>query len=163
MKYSNLALILGLVFLSVTQWSCETELFGNNCTGEGSIETRVVNLDDIDAFGLSISANLTIIEGSEQLIEIRSYSNIIDKLLDDSNVRNGKWNISLNNCNRGVDRDELEIFATIPSLTAISISGSGNILTDGTFENVENLDLNISGSGNMQLDLGSNIREIKTK
>lgn len=160
MKYSNLALIFGLVFLAATQWSCETELFGGCTSGEGTIETRVVNLDDIDAFGLSMAATLIIKEGSEQSIEIRSYPNVIDKLLDDSSVSGGKWNIGINGCTRGIGRDELEIFATVPSLTEVTISGSGDIFTDGIFENVEDLELKISGSGNMDLDLGTNIRKI---
>ena len=42
MKYSNLVLIFGLVFLAATQWSCEAELFGGCTSGEGSIETVYV-------------------------------------------------------------------------------------------------------------------------
>lgn len=110
-----------------------------------------------------MAATLTIKEGSEQLIEIRSYPNVIDKLLEDSKVRSGKWSIGIDGCVRGIGRDELEIFATVASLTEVSISGSGDILTDGTFENVKDLDLNISGSGNMNLALGTNVREIKSK
>jgi len=163
MKCSNLALIFGLVFLAATQWSCETELFGGCTSGDGTIETRVVDLDEIDAFGLSMAATLTIKEGSEQRIEIRSYPNVIDKLLEDSRVRGGKWIIGIDGCVRGIGRDELEIFATVASLREVTISGSGDIFTDEIFENVEDLELKISGSGNMQLALGQNIRKITSK
>ncbi|MEN0048069.1 MAG: head GIN domain-containing protein [Bacteroidota bacterium] len=164
MKYSNLVLIFGLVFLAATQWSCETELFGGCTSGDGTIETRVVDLDEIDAFGLSMAATLTIKEGSEgQRIEIRSYPNVIDKLIEDSRVRNGKWNIGINGCVRGIGRDELEIFATVASLREVTISGSGDVFTDGVFENVEDLELKISGSGDMQLALGQNVRKITSK
>ncbi len=149
---------LGCAFMVLLSSGCERTLLG--CvSGEGSKETRVVDFDTIEGFDVFGSNNITIIEGDEQLIEITSFPNLIDLWLEDSRVQNGILKAGVDRCISGFNDAEIEIVATIAKLKEVSISGSGDVKTQGTFENVDDLVLNISGSGDMELDLGDNMDE----
>lgn len=160
MKRFNLITLLVFGVISITNWGCSAELFDAPCfDGEGSKETREIDLDAITAFDLFGAIDLTIIEGSEQKIEINSFPNLIDLLLDNSFVDNEVWNVGIGGCFDSQDND-IEIIATIAELSGISIDGTGDIKTQGVFENVENLILNINGSGDVDLDLGDNMTDV---
>ena len=150
---------VGVMILST---SCVKELFG--CiSGEGSIETRVVQFDEISGFDVFGSNNITIIEGSEQVIEITSFPNIIDAWLDDTFVEDGILNAGIEGCVTGFNSSDINIKATINRLDLIAISGSGDVQTSGVFNNVRNLEIDIVGSGDLALDLGEDMGDIDVK
>ena len=161
MKRYILILAVGLG-ITVFNSGCEKEFFG--CmSGEGSIESRIVEFDEISGFDVFGSNNITIIEGEGQQIEITSFPNLIDKWLEDSFVEDGVLNAGIKRCVTGFNKNDIEIKATISSLKIVAISGSGDVVTDGLFDNVDDLELDISGSGDMDLDLGSGMGSIDLK
>ncbi len=131
-------------------------------SGEGEKETRVIELDSIDAFDIFGAFDLTIKQGEEQMVEIFSYPNLIDELLKDSSVENGTWQVGIVKCVSGLKKSNLKITVTMPELTGINITGNADVKTEGTFDNIEELDLKISGSGNADLALGDDIKSITT-
>ncbi len=159
MRKINSLIALLLLVVVTTQWSCSAELFNDCLTGSGGNETRIIELDAIDRFELFGAIELEIKEGSEQLIEVRSESNLIDRMMDDSFVENGKWRVGINDC---VNFDDIKITATLPFLKGISIDGSGEVKTDGVFGNIDSLELNVTGSGDLKLDLGDNMSYINS-
>jgi len=159
-KYS---VIIGLALaIMILNSGCVKELFG--CiSGEGSLESRVVEFDEISGFDVFGSNNITIIEGEQQVIEITSFPNIIDRWLEDSFVEDGVLNAGIEGCVTGFNNNDITIRATISSLHLIAISGSGDAETEGIFNNVDDLEIDISGSGDIDLELGQNIDEIEVK
>jgi len=130
---------------------------------EGDKETRIIELEAIDAFEIFGACDLTLKQGEAQKIEIFSHPNIIDELLKDSSVEDKTWHIGIIKCVAGLKKSNIKITATIPDLKSVSITGSADVQTDGIFENVDELDLKISGSGDMDLALDEDVKSISSK
>jgi len=130
---------------------------------EGEIETRTVELDEINAFEIFGAFELIIKEGEAQEIQITGHPNIIESLLSDSEIDDGTWDVGIKKCISGWKKNELKIEATLTSLQRISLIGSADVSTQDTFNNIDVLALNIEGSGNIDLKLGDNIEKIGTQ
>ena len=147
MKNQFIINLFGICLLAFGLSACDALSL---CTqGEGEIVSETLELSDISGIDLEIAGRVYLSEGSEQSIEVRGYENLVEKLRLESNVRNDIWHIGFQNgC---YDSDEqMEFFITVPNLTHVAISGSGEIIGESTFE-TEQLDMNISGSGMMEL------------
>ena len=116
--------------------------------GSGPTVTEFLNIDEFDAIGLEISADVFIEQGPNFEVRVEGQENIIEEL--DLDVRNGFWEIEFDRCVRNVD--DLRIFITMPDITELRINGSGDIIGDNVFD-VGDITLRISGSGNMDLAL----------
>jgi len=149
------------ILLLSFHFSCDN--FLDCITPEGEIQTRTIELDDINAFDIFGACELTIKEGAEQQVEITAHPNIIEALLEDSSVKEGTWDLGIEQCISSWKKSNLKIDVTIPALKRISITGSADVTTDGVFENIDELSLNIEGSGDVDLQLGDDIETIETK
>ena len=159
MRKINSLIALLFLFVAATQWSCSAELFNDCISGRGDEETRVIEIEAIDRFELFGAIDLEIKEGAVQLIEVHSEANLIDRLMEDSFVENGKWRVGINAC---LNFDDIEIKATIPRLRGVTIEGSGDVKTEGVFQEIDSLELNVDGSGDLKLDLGNEMSFINT-
>jgi len=140
-----LAVVAVIPFLLV---SCEDGFFGS-ISGEGEIVQETLYVDDFDGFVSTISADVYISQGDELEVVVEAQQNIIDNINTDW-VRNGIWTIKYYHW---VKRAKpVKIYITLPDLTKIGLSGSGEIFGETTFTDVGQLDLNISGSGKIDLD-----------
>ena len=124
--------------------------FGNCINGRGPIISQELFLPPIVGVDLRLSADVVITQGNRQEIIVEGSENIIDAL--DLNVRNDIWDIDVNGCIR--NSDNLRFFITLPITEYLSIAGSGTIVSDN-FLITDDIDLFISGSGDMDLGLES--------
>ena len=139
------------IILILINYSCETELFG--CLdSEGEIELQAVELPEISKIDLQIAGDIVIKEGEQQVIEIEAAQNVVDRIISDSEIESGKWEINIDGCS---NVGQVKIFATLRSLESLDISGSGFISTDGVFSNVEKINLEIDGQGDMNIQLAT--------
>lgn len=146
MKINN---ILFVLVMCLTVHSCTKE-FGSDCiTGSLATEKRVVDLETLTKIDLSMRGNLYVMEGP-QFIEIEAPADIIDRILQESEIGSERWTIELNDC---YDGEKINIWATLPQFVALDISGSGNIISLDTLRNVESLNLEINGSGDMEIQI----------
>ncbi len=137
----KVASFLGLV---VFMTSCDNN--GVCIKGNGDIVTETFDLESFDAIDLQESANVKIIHGTEQRVQVTGDENIVDKLK--KTVSQDRWSIALpNGCYKQYD---LSIEITLPSVRAIELSGSGNVEVKN-FNSSDDLDLSISGSGDIEL------------
>ena len=128
-----------------------------NCEkGEGDILTETRNIDDFQGIELDIAADIFLTQGDEFLVEIEGQENILDEL--DLDVKGDVLEIGFDDCVR--DYDDLIFRITMPELDFLSIKGSGKIITENFFS-VNDLELKISGSGDM--DLGLNADDLETR
>ena len=108
---------------------------------------------EVSAFteiSLRIGANVHLKQGSVQSVEAKGKETTLEKLMIEVNDRkliirypNDTW---FNRWNPG----QVDIYITIPQIDALTISGSGTIVSDGKIE-TRILDLIISGSGDIKL------------
>lgn len=132
---------LALLFLG----SCQKSIFCER--GNGPIVTQTLALPPIEGFDLSIAGEVKLTYGEEQSITVSGQQNVIDEL--ELDTKGGIWGISFDKC---VRRYETLVFdITLPTLSQASISGSGSIRSTNLFPDQGEIDLNISGSGDIDI------------
>jgi len=145
------SMIAAIVILPMTLVSCHDEWMPG-ISGQGEIVEQTVSLDDFDGFVSGIAADIYLTQGDRQEVVIRAQQNIIDDI-DLSRVENGIWTIHFDHLVRY--SRPVKIYITIPTLTKAAVSGSGNVTGLTRFTGLDQLKLNISGSGGMDLDTDS--------
>lgn len=136
------------ILMVLLAYSCQAQ--GNRSVqGEGGIVKQEITLAALQGLDMKISGQVILTQGSPQKITIEAQQNIIDLLGRD--VKEGVWLI-------GFDRDvnnikPVKIHITLPSLAKVGLSGSGSISATNKFTNVNDLDVYLSGSGNITLDV----------
>ncbi len=137
-------LLLGIVLcLAVFQSQAQ------NVVGKGPMVKKTINMSDINAVGLGISATVYIQQGSSQSITIEAQQNIIDIIKQ--KPKGKSWNIEFTKKSVRNHKD-ITIYITMKDLKELSIGGSGSIIGKGKFSNLGNMELNIGGSGDIKLD-----------
>ncbi|MCB0628273.1 MAG: head GIN domain-containing protein [Saprospiraceae bacterium] len=146
----NLAVIFGIMLL----FSFNTQAqnwWKNGISGEGPVVKRTLDLDDFSAIRLTNNAKVYIRQGSPQSVEVEAQENIIDNLKRE--VSDDAWTIGFD---RSVRRyDGMKVYITLPSLRGLRVSGSGSITSESRFTGVEDMDVSISGSGDIRLEVES--------
>lgn len=137
------AVILGFTALLA---SCEE---GGLCLkGEGDVETRTLVINDIEEVNVSGSPRVFITKGEQQRVEVKGQANVLDEL--ETEVNGGVWDVTFRRCLR--DHEPVEVYITVPELTAASVGGSGYLELQDVFESGD-FDASVSGSGDMRLQL----------
>ncbi|MBL7793091.1 MAG: DUF2807 domain-containing protein [Saprospiraceae bacterium] len=116
--------------------------------GSGPIVSETITVPAFTGIDLRMSAKVFVRQGDDFEVTVEGKQNIIDELERD--VHSGVWRIEIDRCTRDVG--ELNVFITMPDVTSLKISGSGEIISENTLL-VDDIDLDISGSGDMDLAL----------
>lgn len=116
--------------------------------GSGPIVSETIILPDFTGIDVRMSARVFVRQGDEFEVTVEGKQNIIDELERD--VHNGIWRIEIDRCVRDVG--ELTVFVTMPDITSLKMSGSGDIISENTLI-VQDINLEISGSGDIDLSL----------
>ncbi len=118
-------------------------LFGHGEKGSGDLVTQTRDVDKFDELSLSGSFDVRIRVGEEQSVRVTFDDNLIDYI--QTEVRHGELRIYSDGSFSS--RHDCRVEITVPSLTDVSLSGSGDIdvtnLSGGDFS------LSISGSGDI--------------
>ncbi|NRB48948.1 MAG: DUF2807 domain-containing protein [Saprospiraceae bacterium] len=151
MRNANFKWLAVMMVISMSISSCFIDVndddgFFGCVDGDGPIVEQTLNLDDFSGIELSLPIEVILTQGDVQQVVVQGKQNIIDELERD--VRNGVWDIETRDCVR--DIGNMKIFITIPEIDELSIAGSGEIFGDNIFI-VNDVELEISGSGNMDL------------
>lgn len=144
----NLLVLTGIICTLFCS-SCKKELFG--CLEpRGDVFLETISLDQISSIESGINAEIIIMEGKTQKIEIEAEQNVIDRIVADSKVDSDTWKLEIDGCS---NLNAIKIIATLTELEDLELNGSGSMRTEGIFSNVQNLKLKINGSGNMNIAL----------
>ena len=143
--------ILPLCLLTLGLSSCIIEVNddpGGCVKAEGIVSSEILDLGRIDGIDLAIPATVFISQGEEQEVEIEAQDDVINQI--STTVRGGIWTIEYDRCVK--NESSIRIYITVKDLTSVDISGSGEILSQGTLI-VDDLDVGITGSGDIDLAL----------
>lgn len=136
---------LMIVTSGYAQWWGSEKVKGN-----GNMLSKQRNLEQYDEVKLVGSMNVQLVAGTEGKIEIHAESNLHEYILTE--VKGGSLKISVE---KGIDlQPTKEITITVPfrDLSAISLTGSGDIWNKDLIKE-SNLEVQVTGSGDMKLDL----------
>ncbi len=114
--------------------------------GRGEVTTETFVLDDFSEVRLRMDATVYVTQGDSREVTLIAQSNIADEI--EFKIRGDELIIDNDRCLRNFA--EIEIFLTMDRIRALSLSGSGAIISENVLE-VNDLDLNVSGSGTLDL------------
>lgn len=137
MKHVFAAFLL-LAFMSITTVFAQTR------------ETR--NVDTFTKLSFRIPGRLFLRQGTPQKVEIEGPKDVISEI--DTEVKDDKLVIGKDSKWfdwHWDDKDRVNVYITVKDLNAISVSGSGDLVAETKFT-AGDLDLNVSGSGSLQIE-----------
>lgn len=147
---NTLSLVLAIGAISLSSTSCKKDKWPYCTKANGKMTTETRTLDaftEIEIKGSGVSYLHQITSETSHSIEIEASKNIMDRIKTE--VKGGKLVID-NDCIRGNSDMIFDIY--VEDLSAVTISGSGSATTKTPFT-VNNLDLEINGSGDMNFDV----------
>lgn len=119
---------------------------------KGPDVSQTFDLPNITGFELHMDADVTVRKGGTQAITVTGPQNFIDLL--DVDVDGGIWQIKDDGCTCG--RRKLQIDITLTDFSYASIAGSGGVKGDSAMTGLDDVELNIAGSGDISLDIEAN-------
>lgn len=108
-------------------------------------------VDPFSEISLRIGAKVHLEQGAKQNLEIVAKPSTLEQIVTE--VKDGKLIIRFPNKDyfwKTFQPGEITIYITTPEITGLGVSGSGDIIADGTIK-TKVIDLGISGSGNIKL------------
>ena len=147
-SHLNVLLLFCLPVLSNAQWG--------SIHGEGDIVKQEIQLETLKGVKLGFSGDIILTQGSPQKIVMEGQQNILDNIKRE--VSDGTWRVNFVKDVR--DAKPVKIYITLATLEEAGVSGSGNITSTNTFQNLGDLEIGVSGSGGV--DLSVNAGDIET-
>lgn len=140
-------LLLALIFLS----ACKQSI-----VGEGPLVKQVRTIGEFNKLELDMSAKVTFIVADSISMVIAAQENLLDNIK--TNVDGEKLEIS---ARHGFSTNKpVEIIMTIPSLEAITVNSSGEVIGINTLSG-DNLELKVVGSGDIKLNIDMKKTDIR--
>lgn len=138
-----------------TVFSVSAQNWGPKIKGEGPKVTQELNVDAFTGIGLSVSGKVVLTKGATQSVKVEGQANMIANL--DLEVKEKSWSIEFKD--RAGDYEPLVFYITLPDVHALSIAGSGSIVSQNSFTGLDVLNLSIAGSGD--IEFGGSADEVK--
>ena len=151
-KLQLLLLVIGLVLIFS---SCK------KVVGDGPVRTETRTTGDFSGIDLRVSGSVYYKPDAAYKVEVSAQQNILDVI--ETYVSNGKLVIKFKNDVRVRSHENIVVNISGPQMNSLRVSGSGNLTTAGII-NTNNMDMDISGSGNIDVQnlsasfLDANIR-----
>ena len=115
-------------------------------------QREVRELPAFTEINLRVAAMVYLVQGNQQKVEIEARSSALEQLVTEVSGRALVIRFPARNLiNRSFDPGKINIYITVPEISALNISGSGDINAEGKW-NTRIIDLNVSGSGSIYID-----------
>jgi hypothetical protein len=115
--------------------------------GIGAVVTKTIEVAAMHGIVLDGSMDVVLTKAPVQKVEVEAQANLIE--LIEVRVVNGIWHI---NTREGFSTDkEFVVHISLPMVDQVSLAGSGDVTSEGTFDAGGRMKLDIAGSGNIAL------------
>jgi hypothetical protein len=118
----------------------------NSINGKGAVTKQDRNVNDFTSIELECSADIFVSQGASYSCTVETNENLHGYILIDKDGKNLRIHSDKN-----LRADKMNIYITMPNVEKLVLSGSGNINGKNSFIS-DKLNLNISGSGNINMD-----------
>ena len=132
-----------LIMIAVALFACDEDVV----RGSGPVVTRTLDLPALRGVDVAGSQQVVVTQGSAQEVTVEGQANLIDILSTRVND-DGVWDIRFTEEVRRAD--DFTIYITMATLEQVSVSGSGEVSSDGAFE-LDRLSVSVAGSGGVSL------------
>ncbi len=143
-------MFIALCFLGLLL-SCRSDAqswMNGSIKGEGDVVKQEISLESLRGIDLAFDGDVIITPGSNQKITIEGQKNIIDNIKHE--VRNGVWHIAFDKNVK--EAKNVTVYITLVGLEELALSGSGSIKSTGKFSGLKDLEIAMSGSGDIEFD-----------
>ena len=125
-------------------------MFGLFLSSQVLAKEEVREVAPFSRISLKISANVYVLQDDKQSLRIEADSETLEEIITE--VKDRTLNIRFPNDNifKRWDPGKIEIFITVPEVDGLTLSGSGDIVSENI--NTRILDLVVSGSGNIKIE-----------
>ncbi len=137
-----------LVAFTTTVASCKKE----SLTGGGTVQTEDRDVNAFTKVSTQGSTTIHIVQGAHFEVKVKGYANLLPYLK--TTAENGILLVRYENTTN-VRNDNSEVFITMPELTGLSSSGSGDMHVAGEFGSNTDFDVDISGSAHITVEKGA--------
>ena len=141
--------LLMIALALLTQLNAQSSTWGRGTKGEGTITEINLEITDFSAVRMDEKADIFLKQGNNYQVTAIGQRNIIN--LIDTEVIRGEWRIRFTETVGKYER--LQVYITLPQLTRVQINGMGNVEGEGRFAGLDVLSLEVSGMGNINLDV----------
>ena len=156
MNIKILSAFLAIIVVVSTITGCIVVINGKSVQGSGNIVTQEREVSEFSKVHLKGSGKVFLTPGQKQSLEIKTDDNIMP--LIETAVSGDKLTIS--HGNHHLRPTSFEVYITVKRLEGVAISGSGDIVGNDRFV-TESLYVEISGSGDMDLEVETDLLENK--
>jgi hypothetical protein len=126
--------------------------------GKGVVVSKTFDVKSFSGITNNIDADIHITQALTQSIEIVAQQNIINNI--SLEVTNGI--LTINFKKKAIHYDTININISIPTLSWLSLDGSGNMNTINTFDSCRTVSINLDGSGKIDASFNSNVKTYLT-
>lgn len=115
-------------------------------------DTEERKLSSFTEISMRVPGKLYLTQGNVQKVEINAKSATLNEIITEINGRQLVIRFATRNLlSRTFDPGKIEIYVTIPEVSGLSLSGSGDIIAEGEIKALI-VDFSLSGSGNLILN-----------
>lgn len=118
-------------------------------SGEGEVVKQEITLEAITGVSLGFHGDIILTQGSSQKITMEGQQNILDNIKRE--VKNGTWKVT--NDKNVRNAKPVKVYITLATLKNVRVSGSGSISGTNAFSGLGDLEVSVSGSGDIDLDI----------
>ena len=130
---------------------------GAGVTGNGNVRTEKKTPGNFNAVKTSGSIDIDVKSGDAYSVSVENDDNILQYVVTD--VRDGTLNVHYKDGYSIID-DHAKVYVIAPSLDKLSVSGSGDIISQGMLKNTRQIEMNVSGSGNIKAQVDAPVIDI---
>lgn len=120
-------------------------------SGDGPVVKKELSLDAFDGVRNGINGDIYITRGQPGKVVVEGQENILENLIME--VSGGILKIKFDKMVRRAE--PVRIYLTMETLTEVSVSGSGSLVTTNSFSGLSDLNVAVSGSGDISLDVAA--------
>ena len=144
-KYTSIAIAIALLLTA-----CDF-IGGERVVGSGNVTTQDRSISGFSAVQSSGFFDVYLSSGATQAVRVEADDNLHEYI--ETTVNGSELRIDTRDGYR-IDTDkDIKIYITSPEFNKVHLSGSGNIISQNQITGNEKIDLSVSGSGNIKVDL----------
>lgn len=121
--------------------------------GSGVLKTETRTISSAEKIKTLGSFDVEIIPGAETSLRIEGDDNLVKHIITEK--KDGYLVVKMEDNINYSTENKLTVYITTPHLEAVSLAGSGNVITKGKFTGSDKLKVSLAGSGDADLEVNT--------
>lgn len=144
--------IASVIVLLILSAQLSAQMYSKKIKGNGNSTTTERSVSDYDKIGVAGNFNIALVKGKEGKITIKTDENLLEYIITE--VENGELKIKTKKGYQIQTKNNIEITIPFEDIESVALAGSGKITSEDII-NTSNLNLSLSGSGDLTLKVAT--------